>query len=322
MTPTPRPAPSGPARHFAKWRAHFARQHPSVKGMLCAAAAGFVFCVLNALMRQLTLHVHPMQSQFLRYSMGLVVLIPWLWRDGLAAYKPQSVSGQFTRGAFHTVGLLLWFIALPKIPLADTTAIGFTGPIFIMLGAYLFLGEAMRWERWLASAIGFGGVLIVVGPKLSGTGGWYHLVMLSSAPMFAASFLITKALTRNESAGVILVWQSLTVSLLSLPLALPFWQPITGADMFGFFVCGMLGSTGHYFLTKGFSLADISATQSLKFLELVWSAFMGWLLFADVPTFSTIVGGVVICSATIWIARRESRIRVRPLPEESGSFGS
>ena len=124
---------------------------------------------------------------------------------------------------------MLWFTALPKIPLADMTAIGFTGPIFIMIGAYIFFKEPMRWERWLAAGIGFVGVLIVVGPKLSGSGGFYNLVMLASAPMFAASFLLTKGLTRYETTGVILVWQSLTVTLFSIPLALLHWQAPTRA---------------------------------------------------------------------------------------------
>ena len=67
--------------------------------------------------------------------------------------------------------------------------------------------------RWLAAGIGFVGVLIVVAPKLSGTGGCYHLVMLASAPVFAASFLLTKALTRRDSTGVIVVWQAISVTL-------------------------------------------------------------------------------------------------------------
>jgi drug/metabolite transporter (DMT)-like permease len=60
-------------------------------------------------------------------------------------------------------------------------------------------------------------------------------------------------------------------------------------------------------LTRSFKKADISATQSLKFLELVWSALMGWLLFSDVPTINAIIGGMVISAATLWVARRESR---------------
>ena len=176
---------------------------------------------------RLALQLDPFQAQFLRYLFGLLVLLPLLWRHGLAAYWPKRVGGQFTRGALHTVGLFLWFAALPKIPLADMTAIGFTGPIFIMIGAYVFFKEPMRWERWLAAGIGFVGVLIVVGPKLSGSGGFYNLVMLASAPMFAASFLLTKGLTRYESTGMILVWQALTVTLFSLPLGA---AELAGAD--------------------------------------------------------------------------------------------
>ncbi len=135
-------------------------------------ASGVLFCVLNAVMRGLAQQIDPFQAQFLRYLAGLVVILPLVLRSGgIRRWWPRQVGGQFVRGALHTAGLTLWFIALPRIPLADMTAIGFTTPIFIMLGALLVFREPMRWERWLACGFGFAGVLIVVGPKLSG-GGW------------------------------------------------------------------------------------------------------------------------------------------------------
>ncbi|MCE2666805.1 MAG: DMT family transporter, partial [Limnohabitans sp.] len=204
------------------------------------------------------------------------VMLPLLWHQGLAAYVPVDMKGQFWRGGVHTIGLMLWFVALPQIPLADMTAIGFTGPIFIMLGAAWFLGEPMRKDRWIAAIIGFAGVLVVVVPNLSGAGGWYNLVMLASSPVFAASFLITKHLTRTEKPGVIVMWQSITVTLFSLPLALMNWQAPTLFQWGGFMVAGVLGTIGHYSLTKAFSVADISATQSLRFLDLVWASRSFW----------------------------------------------
>ena len=307
VLPPPKDSRSPLQRRIALTGHRFNRLDPVVKGLLWSSAAGFTFCILNALMRALALELDPFQAQFLRYLFGLLVLLPLLWRHGLAAYWPKRVGGQFTRGALHTIGLFLWFAALPKIPLADMTAIGFTGPIFIMIGAYLFFKEPMRWERWLAAGIGFAGVLIVVGPKLSGSGGFYNLVMLASAPMFAASFLLTKGLTRYESTGTILVWQALTVTLFSLPLALLNWQAPTALQWGGFVLCGFLGSLGHFCLTRSFRIADISSTQSVKFLDLVWASVIGWMMFGDVPSQSTLIGGVVICAATIWIATRESR---------------
>jgi len=285
---------------------------PVARGLLWTVAAGIVFSLLNALMRALTQQVDPLQSQFLRYFFGLLVLLPWVWAQGLAAYRPKAIGGQFIRGALHTIGLLLWFAALPRIPLADTTAIGFTTPLFIMVGAWLFFKESMQWERWLATALGFAGVLIVVGPSLSlgGQGpGLFHLVMLASAPVFAASFLVTKALTRYENAGTIVLWQAITISLMSLPMAVTVWQPVSAWQWAGFALCGVLGSLGHYCLTRSMAVAELSATQSVKFLELVWSALLGWALFTEVPTSTTMAGGLLISAATLWVARRESRAR-------------
>lgn len=295
------------ARRVALTRHRAGRLDPAVQGLLWTLVAGLCFVLLNTLSRYLTTQIDPMQSQFLRYFCGLVVMLPLVWRSGLAAYRPRHIGGQFVRGLVHTAALGLWFVALPHISLADMTALGFTTPIFIMLGAWLFLREPMRWERWLAALVGFAGVLVVVGPQLSGSGGYYSLVMLASSPVFAASFLITKALTRYEKAGVIVLWQSVTVTLLSLPLALLHWQAPTLAQWVGYLACGLLGSSAHYCLTRSYGVADISATQSLKFLDLVWATLLGWLVFSDVPTATSLIGGLIISGATLWIARRESR---------------
>lgn len=287
------------------------RLDPTVRGLLWSMAAGLLFVLLNTLMRGLALQLDPFLTQFLRYACGLLVMLPLVLRSGWRAYRPKHVGGQFTRGAIHTFGLCLWFIAVPHITLADTTAIGFTGPIFIMIGAALVFHEPMRWERWVAALIGFAGVLIVVMPKVSGSGGLYALVMLSSAPVFAASFLVTKALTRYERPTVIVLWQSITVTAFSLPLALLQWQWPHALQWFTFLVCGVLGSAGHYCLTRSYSVADISATQSVKFLDLVWASALGWLVFADAPSQWTLVGGLVICASTLWIAQREARSLAR-----------
>ena len=275
--------------------------------MVWMVLGGLFFSLLNTVARELTLHLDPYQSQFLRYLFGLLVISPWVFRDGWRAYMPVNMAGQFWRGGVHTLALVLWFTALPKIPLADMTAIGFTGPIFIMIGAAWFLGEPMRKDRWIAAIIGFSGVLVVVLPKMSGEGGWFNLVMLASSPVFAASFLITKALTRYEKPGVIVLWQAITVSVLSLPMALPYWQMPTPMQWLGFAATGVLSTLAHYCLTRAFALADISATQSLRFLDLVWASILGWLVFGDVPSQWTWAGALVILGSTVWIARRESR---------------
>jgi drug/metabolite transporter (DMT)-like permease len=294
----------------------FQTQSTGHKAMLWAAAAGLLFCVLNATLRALSLQMDPFEAQFLRYIFGLLVLLPFALATGLKKYKPNGLQGQIWRGVVHTAALMLWFSALPHLSMADTTAIGFMTPIFVMIGAALFLKEEMVAARWIAAIIGFGGMLVVMAPKLTGTGGLWMLVMLAASPVFAGSFLITKALTKRDSSAVIVFWQALTVSLFTLPLALAHWVWPSPVQWATFLLAGVLGSSGHWCLTNSFRLADISSTQSLKFLDLVWSAFLGFILFSDIPSSATLLGGSIICGATVWIAHKEARDASERLADE------
>jgi len=164
----------------------------------------------------------------------------------------------------------------------------------------------MTPARWIAVLAGFAGVLVIVGPGMTGSGGWYNLIMLASAPVFAASFLVTKVLTRRDSASVIVFWQTVLITLMSLPLALPFWVAPTGTQWLLALVGGIAGTVAHYCLTRSFASADISATQSVKFVDLLWAALIGWIAFGDVLRPTTLIGGAVIVAAIVALARYES----------------
>ena len=280
----------------------------AIRAMAWMALGGFLLVAMNALMRMMTLEMDSLQAQFLRYFFGLVVMLPLLVRDGLAAYRPKNIRGQWWRGAAHTAALTIFFLALPHVALAEMTAILFTSPIFTLIGAALVLRERVTAPRWIAAGVGVLGVVIVLWPRLTdfGSGGYWSLVMLCSAPFFAASFLITKALTKQDSTGVIVMWQNITVTLFALPMALPGWQAPSGTQWFVFLICGLLGSAAHLCMTRAFSQADISSLQPMRFLDLVWSAMFGFILFGDHPTASTLAGGAVIVASTVWLARRES----------------
>ena len=296
-------------RRTAIWRRRAERLPPAVRGLLWAVLSGWLFILLNTVMRTLAMQMSPFQVQFLRYAASLALLLPLVLRAGPSGWRPAYIGGHVVRGVLHAVGLTVWFIALPHVPMADQTALGFTGPIFVMLGAWLFLRERLRWDRWVAALLGFCGVLIVVAPGLGRGGNTYSFVMLMASPIFAASILLTKTLTRSDRPALIVFWQALIVTACSLPLAAWNWTTPTAMQWLGFAVAGLLGSGGQYCTTRALAVTDASGTQSLKFLDLIWSALMGWLVFSEVPTRTTLLGGAVISAATIWIARREARQR-------------
>jgi drug/metabolite transporter (DMT)-like permease len=287
---------------------------PLLRAMLWAIATGVLFTALNVILRKLSQEMSPYMVQFLRYGIGLAVMVPWILASGFAAYRPNGLGGQLARGVVHTVGLATWYTALPHLPLADSTAISFTIPIFAMIGAAWFLGERMVPARWIAAIVGLAGVFILLAPNLGGTGGIYNLVMLASQPLFAASLLITKLLTRRDRAEVIVVWQAITIALFTLPIALFDWRWPSLVQWGWFVVAAMLGNAGQYCSARSLMAAEVSATQSVRFLELIWAAGLGILIFGDPVSQWTIFGGLVILAATVWISRREARQPVRLPP--------
>lgn len=287
--------------------ARAAKGASTVRGMLWMAAGGLALATMNGLMRKMTLELDPAYAQFLRYLFAVPMMLPLLLRQGAASFRTTRPWSQLTRGLVHTVSLALFFFALPHLALADVTAIMFTTPIFVLIGAALVLRESVSAARWGAAAVGFGGVLIVMWPHLGGSGSAvWSLVMLGASPLFAASFLMNKSLTRHDSPTVIVMWQNVTVTLFTFPLAIPHLHALTPTQFGVFVACGFLGTVAHLCMTRGLSIADISAMQSVRFLDLIWASVLGLILFDTSPTVTALVGGAVILASTIWIARRES----------------
>jgi drug/metabolite transporter (DMT)-like permease len=275
--------------------------------MLWMVATGLQFCLMNALLKKVTHELEPWVVGWLRYSLGAAVMLPAAIRA--RALWPRRPGLQLLRGGFHGAGLMLWFVALPTISLAEMTAIGFSGPIFICLGAVLVLGERMGPARWAAVLAGFCGVLLIVRPWEGGLGAISTgtLLLLAATPVFSAGFLVAKVQTRHERLETIVLWQHLWVGVLMAPLALARWAPPTQEQWLLLVVTGFLGAGGHYCSTRAFRAADISAVQSVRFLDLVWASLLGVAIFGTVPEGWTVAGGVVILLSTLWLARREAR---------------
>ena len=286
-------------------------------------ACGILFGVLNTAQKFLTHEMHPPQVLCLRYIVGSLVLLPFVVQAGWAAYRPRRLPLLVLRGWVHLAGSTIWFSVLPHVTLAENSAIGFTGPIFMMLGAWLFLGERMHPERWAAVLIAFAGVMIVLGPGLAeaNLGTIYNVWLLIASPLFAVSFLISKTLTRYDRPEAIVFWLGIMIGVLSLPFAVyavrwpagggPLleiaWQWPTIGQWAMLLGCGLVGSSGHYCMTRAYHVADVSVVQPVRFLDLVWASVFGFIVFAHLPTIWALVGGSVICAATLWITRRDAR---------------
>ena len=299
------------SRRTDDWQARWTALPANLRGMLWAALAGFVFSLLNALMRALALDMHPFVVGFWRYFFGALVMLPLFWNLGSNLWRTQRPGSHVARSLIHTGGLCLWFYALPLIPIAETTALGFTTPLFITLGAVMFLGEKVRWRRWGALAVGFVGTIIILRPGVE-TLSLGAVLMLASAPLFAGSNLLAKSVAKTDSPAAIVGWQSTLITLFALPFALYAWEWPSWLQLGILLIGGILGTCGHLALSQSYKVADITAVQPIGFLSLVWAQALGFVMFGDIPDLWTWVGAAVIFSANTYIAHREAVRRGKP----------
>ncbi|WP_332052976.1 DMT family transporter [Reyranella sp.] len=279
---------------------------PNLRGILWVGLSGVLFALLNVFTLIPAQHLNPYVMSFLRYFFGSMFLLPIVLRRGLYASMYTRRTGLHVfRGALHTGGMFLWFVGLPLTTLASVTALGFTGPIFITIGAALFLGEDVRLRRWIAVLVGFAGAMIIIRPGF-GDIGIGALCILASTPIFSASNLISKGLARTDSANTIVIWQNLTIVLFAAPVALWFWQTPAWTDILWFVAAGLCGTLGHLSQQNGYQLADITLLQPIGFLSLLWNALLGFLLFSQHPDVWTFVGAAVIFGSAMYISHREA----------------
>lgn len=265
-----------------------------------------LFALLNVFTLIPAQHLNPYVMAFLRYFSGALFLLPVVWQLGLyRSLHTRRLGLHVSRGAIHTAGMMLWFVALPLTTLAEITALGFTGPIFVTIGAALFLSEDVRLRRWIAVFVGFAGAMIIIRPGFSEL----HLgviCILLSTPIFSASNLISKALARTDSASTIVIWQNIVIVICAAPFAIWFWQTPNWGDVIWFLLAGLAGTLGHICQQRGYQLADITLLQPIGFLSLIWNTLLGYFLFFQKPDVWTFVGAAVIFSSAMYISHREA----------------
>ncbi|MBT7518584.1 MAG: DMT family transporter [Acidiferrobacteraceae bacterium] len=265
---------------------------------------GVMFVGVTVAVRYLGTSMNPVQAGFIRYAFGLLMVLPLLSRAGVLSLHSKRIGFHALRGLAHGCGVMLWFFAMSRIPIAEVTALGFTAPVFTTLGAALFLRERLRSYRVIAMLAGFAGALLILRPGFREID-IGALAQVAAAPLFACSFLMAKSATRTESSTMIVVMLSVFCTLtLALP-ALAVWRTPTLEELELLFATAALATTGHYCMTRAFKAAEVSAVQPFTFLQLVWATLLGLMLFDEHPDLWIALGGALIVTAASWMAHRE-----------------
>ena len=278
---------------------------------------GVLFVMVTGLVKYLGPTMPAPQAAFLRYALGLILLVPMLpFREGLRLQKHQLRLSVW-RGVLHSGAVTLWFFAMARIPIADVTAMNYMAPIYVTIGAALFLGERLALRRLGAIAFALLGVIIILRPGFREIGAG-HMAMVLATLFFAVSYLLAKRLTDEMPAGLVVVLLSVIVTIALLPMALVVWVPPSGFDLIILFLVACIATLGHYTMTLAFKATSISVTQPVTFLQLVWAVTLGVVVFGEAVDPFVVLGGVIILGSVTFISWREAtlqrRLRTPPVP--------
>jgi drug/metabolite transporter (DMT)-like permease len=219
----------------------------------------------------------------------------------------------FLRSSLGAFSSLCWYLAWRSMSLADTYAVGFTAPLLMTLLAIPILGERIRWRRALSTAVGFAGVLIMVRP---GGDLWTPTLALLMLGILAMSInrIMTRLLATTETPECLAFWLLLCHIVPGVVLLLTLF-PAPGAWTGGtWLVLAFLGCTNglaHCLHARGYGLAPVSALAPYEYTMLLWGGLLGWLVFGDVPSWSTLAGAAVVAAAGLYNLNRERVLRER-----------
>lgn len=283
---------------------------PALAAAALMVAASAVIAAMHGGVRWIAADLHPFVIAFWRNLFGFLFFAPWFIRGGLRFFHTRRFGTHVVRAGFNATSMMLLFLALSLVPLAEVTALSLTSPLFVAIGGMVFFGETVRAARWVALALGIIGALLILRPGFETlqTG---MLCALGSAAVASGSKLIAKGLTRTDSPATVSAYVAMLMTPITLVAALFVWRWPSAGELAALAGIGALASLGHLCFVKAYSIADISFAEPVVFTRLVFAALFGLLVFAEFPDVWTWAGAAMIVSATSLIAHRERARRQR-----------
>lgn len=283
----------------------------NLRGVIWILLGSLVFAMNDGVVKFLGLKFSAFQLAFVRYFIGFVLLAPVflkMGRLGLATDRFGLHMGRLVLACAAQVGVLY---AVIHLYLADATAIAFSRPLFTTIVAVFLLSELVSARRWIATSVGFAGVLIMIRPGHAGVDP-VALIAVAAALTFAIANVLIRMLARTEPPNRILFYYHLGGSAVFLGPAIWVWQTPTGFEWIMLALIGGLTTIGMIAFVRAFSVGEANAVGPIEYIRLIFAAVIGYSFFAEVPSLWTWIGALVIVASALYIARDEAKRPKRP----------
>ncbi len=277
------------------------------QGVFWTLMITFVSVTGDVLMKTLGERLHVAEISFFRFFFSLLTVLPIIFmKSGVALFKTEQLSMHMWRGIIGAVALGLCCYSVNIMHMSENTTIMFTQPLFFLPMAYFFLKEKVDASRWIATLVGFAGIIIIMQPG-SDAFRIEAFVPMGAAFCFAVISMLAKKMIRDEHTLTLLFYFGLVTSVVAFPVMLPFWKTPLLRELFLLLILGVCGNLIQVCIFRAFSSADASSLTPFFYTEIITSSIFGFLLFGQIPTLYLFIGAALIIGSTFAISVIETR---------------
>lgn len=281
-------------------------------GIWLMVATTLVFAVQDGISRHLAENYNVMMVVMVRFWAFAIFVSLLAMRSGggiRQAVRTRHPFIQIARGLILVFEICVMVVAFTRLGLIESHAVFTAYPLLVAALSGPVLGEKVGWRRWTAIGIGFVGVLIILQPG-SGVFSVWALLPFASALMFALYGLLTRYVARGDSASVSFFWTGVVGAIGMTPFGLSHWTWMTPGDWVWMATLCTTAIVGHGLLIKAYDVAEASAVQPFAYLQLVWIAVLGFVLFDETLRPNVALGAVIVTAAGVFTLWRE-QVRAR-----------
>ena len=296
------------------------RDRRSLMAIASLCAGVFVFSFQDVVVKTVA-GLYPVHEVItIRCLISIPILLAMLhWHGGIRSIISRRAGWLALRGAALMISYTTYYLAFPVLPLASIIALYFTVPLFVTAMAGPVLGEEIGLNRWVATIVGFAGVVVMLRPA-SGFFEWAALLPVGSALCYGAAALMARRLGATDSAPVMAFYQNLLFLMGALTMAALFgqggfagdsrgslafllraWTVPSWTDFLLMAATGPIAAIGTVLLTQAYRMAEANLVASFEYTGLIWASLWGFTFWGEIPGAATISGAALIIGAGLYM---------------------
>ena len=275
-------------------------------GILWMVVAMTAFIGNDALIKSIGARVPTAQMIVVRGVMAIALIVFVAWRMGALGRIADIVRGWVVvRAGCEGIGTFMYLAALFQLPLANATAINLSSPLFIAVLAVIFLHERVDRARWMAIAVGFMGVLLVIQPRPDGFNAYAWLCLLATV-VYSFRDLLTRKIPAGTPSILVTLATAGVVWLMAVAvLAVEGWQPMQWSDVGLLGLAAVFLSTGYHAVISATRYAEVSVVAPFRYVGLLWALVIGFVVWGDIPNALAWVGILLLIGAGLFMLQQQ-----------------